>query len=280
MEHRLAALPYRGTYGAPRPTSLAALPLPPGPMPPRDGLRPLKSWRYVGVYGPELMLCAASVRVGPARQSFWAIWDRAARRLHGRTALGRGPVALAYGSVLVDDGGARIALELDEADGVEAVCRSGRSYAWTRKQGGIRARGAVELAGRRIAIDERAVIDDTAGYYQRHTCWRWSAGVGVAADGRELAWNLVDGVNDPTAASERTVWVDGEPREPGPSEFAPDLRRVDRLEFESEAVRERRENLLLVSSAYRQPFGTFRGELAGLELADGWGVMEKHDARW
>ena len=45
-------------------------------MPARHGLRALKAWRYVGVYGPELMICMASVRVGPARQAFWAVWDR------------------------------------------------------------------------------------------------------------------------------------------------------------------------------------------------------------
>jgi hypothetical protein len=46
-------------------------------------------------------------------------------------------------------------------------------------------------------------------------------------------------------------------------------------------VRARRDNLLLVRSDYRQPFGTFSGALPpGLELASGFGVMEWHDARW
>jgi hypothetical protein len=35
-----------------------------------------------------------------------------------------------------------------------------------------------------------------------------------------------------------------------------------------------------VRSSYRQPFGTFSGELAGLELAAGYGVMEAHDVFW
>ena len=34
------------------------LALPPGRMPLLRRGRPLKRWRYVGVYGPELMLCA------------------------------------------------------------------------------------------------------------------------------------------------------------------------------------------------------------------------------
>jgi hypothetical protein len=259
-------------------------------MPARDGLRPLKAWRYVGVYGPELMLCAGAVRIGPARQTFWAIWDREHGRLHERTAvaLGRGPrpVTLTRGHVLIDDGDVRVDLELDECDGIETVCPSGASYAWTRKQGGIGARGTVRLDGQTRMIDALAVIDDTAAYYERHTRWRWSAGVGTAVDGRTLAWNLVSGVNDPPTASERTVWVDGVAIEPAPVVFSPDLTGVrlsegGTLGFCPEAVRERRENLLVIRSSYRQPFGTFEGELVdGIGLAEGYGVMEEHDVFW
>ncbi len=158
---------------------------------------------------------------------------------------------------------------------------AGSSYAWTRKQGGIGARGRVMLDGVPRPLEAQAVIDDTSAYYQRHTSWSWSAGVGTAADGRAVAWNLVSGVNDPAHGSERTVWIDGEPLEPPPCTFAADLTRVDALTFASEAERERRENLLLVRSSYRQPFGTFSGELpGGVRLAEGYGVMEAHDVWW
>lgn len=250
-------------------------------MPSHQGLRPLKAWRYVGVFGPELMLCAASVRIGPARQSFWAIWDRRDGRLYERTRLGASAVELGAGRVLVRDADVEIALELAETSGVEAVCKSGDSYAWTRKQGGIEARGTVAIGGRRTTVVGRAVIDDTAAYYERHTSWRWSAGIGTAQDGRELAWNLVCGVNDPPRGSERTIWIAGEALEPGPVEFAADLSAVGGLSFTAEAVRQRHENLGLIRSRYRQPFGTFGGELLpGIELADGYGVMEQHDVYW
>ena len=40
-------------------------------------------------------------------------------------------------------------------------------------------------------------------------------------------------------------------------------------------------NLLLMRSRYRQPFGTFSGMLpGGIELAQGYGVMEAHDVHW
>jgi Protein of unknown function (DUF2804) len=275
------SLPYRGTFGAPRPAALRGLALPPASMPSHRGLRPLKAWRYVGVFGPELMLCLATVRVGPARQAFWAVWDRNRGRLHQRTTLRSGAVQLERGRARLRDRRIELDLTLEETDGIETVCASGREYAWTRKQGGLRARGTIELGGSRRTVDARAIIDDTAAYYERHTRWRWSAGVGESGEGQALAWNLVSGVNDALTHSERTVWIDGRPAEVGPSAFAADLSGVDGLHFCAEATRERHENLLLVRSSYRQPFGTFSGELpGGVQLAEGYGVMEEHDAWW
>lgn len=277
----MGALPYRGTFGSPRPIALSSVPLPPEPMPSHRGGRPLKSWRYVGAYGEELMLCAGRVRIGRLRQSFWAVWDRAAGRLYERTALGRAGVELATGSLAINDRDLRLHLRLEETTGSESVCESGEHYAWTRKQGGVRAAGTIVLSGAQRRFEARGVIDDTAAYYERHTSWRWSAGVGLARDGRSLAWNLVSGVNDPPSASERTVWIEGEPFEHPPVSFTENLLGVGGLRFAPEATRVRRENLLLIRSAYSQPFGTFSGELPGAgPLAEGYGVMEVHDAVW
>lgn len=292
-----APLPaHRGTFGVIRPAAFDRVPLPPVRMPLWRGSRPLKRWRYVGVYGPQLMLCVGLARVGPGRQSFWAVWDRATRRLRERTRRTGGGVRLGMdrpGRVLVLDDGVEIDLALDEVDGVETIGAAGSrsdAYAWTRKQAGVRARGTVVVDGVARELDALAVIDDSAGYHARHTAWRWCAGVGRAQDGRPLAWNLVSGINDPPRASERTVWIAGEPHEVGPAaRFAEDLSAVATddgvdLRFAAEAVRERRENLLLVRSDYRQPFGTFAGSLPGpagpLPLAEGWGVMERHTATW
>ena len=53
------------------------------------------------------------------------------------------------------------------------------------------------------------------------------------------------------------------------------------LRFTAEAERARRDDLMLFVSDYRQPFGTFAGTLpGGVELAEGYGVMERHDVRW
>ena len=53
------------------------------------------------------------------------------------------------------------------------------------------------------------------------------------------------------------------------------------LRFSEWAERRDRTNLLVMRSYYRQPFGTFEGELSGgLTLAEGYGVMEEHEVWW
>jgi hypothetical protein len=267
-----------------------------------QGSRPLKRWRYVGVFCEELMACAAVVHVGPARQSFWAVLSRPGGPLRERTRflprrgaieLVRGHAELAGGRpaepgrLRVGEDGVALDLLLEEEPGIEALCPHGRGQVWTRKQAGVPARGTLSLdGGPPREIEALAVIDDTAGYHARRTEWRWSAGVGESPDGIPLAWNLVSGVNDPPTGSERAVWVAGEPHEVPPVTFAPDLSRItcedsSELRFRPEAERSRSENLIIVRSEYRAPFGTFAGTLPGeVALARGLGVSEHHRARW
>jgi hypothetical protein len=258
-------------------------------MPTFRGGRPLKRWRYVGVFCDELMLCAAAVRVGPARQTFWAVLTRKDRDLREQTYTlrRRDSVDLSPGRLRVRDGPVQLDLTIEEEAGWETTCPHGREYVWTRKQAGVRAHGTLALdGGRPRAVEALAVVDDTAGYHARVTEWRWAAGVGVDPRGRPLAFNLVEGVNDPLSGSERAVWVGGVPHEAPVVRFASDLTRIEaddgsQLRFAPEAERCRRENLLLVRSDYRAPFGTFSGTLpGGVELAHGLGVVEHHRAHW
>ena len=260
-----------------------------------NGARPLKRWRYVGIFGEQLMACAALVQIGPARQSFWALHLPGELGLRERTRLlpRRGEVVLSEGSaerpgrLAIRDRGVVLELALSEQPGIQARCPHGRSEVWTRKQAGIPALGTLRTDGREpIRVEALAVIDDTAGFHARLTEWRWSAGVGVGVDGAALAWNLVSGINDPPHGSERAVWRDGAPAEVEPVCFADDLSSItgargERLEFHAKAQRSRRDNLVILSSDYRAPFGTFSGVLpGGLELLSGRGVMEHHRARW
>ena len=167
---------------------------------------------------------------------------------------------------------------------IESICPSGSGWGWTRKRAGVPIAGTVEIPGRRWELAGLGVDDESAGYHQRHTSWLWSAGVGESRDGRPVAWNLVEGINDPPERSERAIWVDGEPTEPAPVHFdgtdAVEFGDGARLEFAAESERARNENFLLVRSRYRHRFGSFSGSLGGIDLASGLGVMEQHDAVW
>ena len=249
------------------------------------GGRPLKRWRYVGCFTDDVMLCAADAKIGPLRVSWWAVWDREQRTLAEHTAR-RTPVVRFDGPhVHVDDGPVQIDLEVGSTEAVETISPHGDQYVWTRKQGGVPVRGSVRIGDRRHEIDACGVVDESAGYHARHTAWKWSAGVGVAADGRAVAWNLVTGIHDAPEASERTVWVDGRPHEVGPVRFHAldgiEFGEGGVLSFREEATREQDDDLLIFASSYEQPFGTFSGTLPGVgELRQGFGVMERHDVRW
>ena len=121
----------------------------------------------------------------------------------------------------VRSGRVSIDLELEESGGVEVLSPAGDrgNYIWTRKQAQVPVRGSVQIGDRRHSVDGQAFIDDSAGYHDRHTSWRWSAGNGSTTDGHEVAWNLVDGLHDGAQASERTLWVDGEPQPLGAVSF-------------------------------------------------------------
>jgi hypothetical protein len=251
--------------------------VPPARMAPWLGRRPLKRWRYLGLYSEGLMLCAARVRIGPLPQAFWAVWDGLA--LRERTVFRPGALPLA------DDGVLRCGpVDLRwRPDGEEmtVTSRHGDAYIWTRKQP-VRAEGTVD--GRRVAL--RGLVDDSAGYHARHTAWRWCAGVGEAPGGAALTWNLVAGVHDAETGSERTVWVDGAASEASPATFAADLSAVTGadgsvLAFAERARRARSDDFKVIASDYEQPFGAFSGTLPGGQaVARGWGVMERHDVRW
>ena len=100
------------------------LALPPARMRGWRGTRPLKRWRYVAHYGPELMLCAADARIGPVPQRWWAVAFPDGR-LEGRTTIGRGGVDVSGSRVCVDADDIHIDLTLEESDGVETASPAG-----------------------------------------------------------------------------------------------------------------------------------------------------------
>src|SRR4051794_32467448 len=223
--------------------------LPPRRMPVMQKGRPLKRWRYVGVYRPDVMLCVGDARVAGLPQRWWAVALPDGSLFEGRRGVFVDTRRVSVRGVLD--------LELSRPYGVQVVSPHGRSYVWTLKLAPVHVRGTVTIGCHEFRLDgDDGFVDESAGYHARHTAWRWSAGIGVADDGRPVAWNLVDGVHD-GVASERTVWIEGDPEEVPPQEFAHDLSGVGELRFREWAARESHRNLLIVRNRYRQPFGEF-----------------------
>ena len=256
------SLPWRGPANPP--IEVDRLPL-------FRGLRPLKKWRYLGVYGADVQMCVGIARIGGGYQAFWAVDNRTTGAFRERAAM--------WPIVHFDETSARFdgvdVTYRRAGDPIEVVSMHGKYPIWTRKTP-VRITGTVDG----IDIDSTGLVDESAGHHVRVTRWSWSAGCGTAEDGAALTWNLVDGVHDSPTNSERTLWVDGVPQEVGPVEFAAALSRVGELQFRAETERARHDRLILVDSKYRQPFGTFTGSIAGVTLREGYGVMERHDVRW
>ncbi len=102
------------------------------------GTRPLKRWRYVGVFCEELMACAAVVQVGPARQSFWAVHPRSDVACASARACFRDEVACLNPDACESTTAACGSIStLEEDAGIQALCMHGREQVWTRKQAGV-----------------------------------------------------------------------------------------------------------------------------------------------
>jgi hypothetical protein len=254
--------------------------------------RPRKVWRWQGAFGDQMIVFAAVVRIGPIPARFWGILDRLSGRLVERSSKGspfrRPEVEFRGDDLIIGSDLACANLEFGDAIPIEVFTPAGpgpSAYTWTRKRCGMEVSGEVAVGEPTRSFEGRGVIDESAGYHDRRTSWRWSAGVGESVDGREVAWNLVEGINSSPTHSERTVWLDGLPREVGPVGFE-GLETVvgddgERLAFVAEAQRSRKESVPpLVSSEYRAPLGTFSGTVGGIELRSGIGVMESHEAVW
>ena len=244
------------------------------------------------------MACAALVQVGPARQSLLGAVHargRAPAGAHATAAARRAAAACdaatpgraagrAIGERAARPGSSR------KTPASQARCPHGAGQVWTRKQAGMRAHGTLALDGGAPRVDRGAGGDRR----HRRTTTRarpsggGAPGVGAGADGAALAWNLVSGVNDPpTGQRARGVGRRRAARDAaGAVRRGPERRSAARGRLAA-ALRRRgasagaSENLLLVRSDYRAPFGTFSGTLpGGIALARGLGVMEHHRARW
>jgi hypothetical protein len=136
--------------------------------------------------------------------------------------------------------------------------------------------------------------DWTSGRQDRTTVWRWAAGAGRAADGRQVGLNVSSGMNA-RAEGEDLVWWDGVPV-PLPAHTVRPVSESElhagwelggpgwSLSFHATGVRAKHERLPLLTSRYVHPIGRFTGTLpdpAGvIQEVTLTGVTEDHLAIW
>ena len=177
-------------------------------------------------------------------------------------------------------------LRLGEAEPVEAICPSGRRLGLDPQAG----RGP----GQRHDRGRRAELGGRRRWRRRRVGRLPPAPHQLALVGRcrpaptaqAVAWNLVEGINDPPRA-QRAGDLGGRRRRASraPVELRAASTRIAfaggaRLRFDAESERARSDNLLVFRSRYRHRFGTFSGSLDGIELGEGFGVMEEHEVVW
>jgi Protein of unknown function (DUF2804) len=167
----------------------------------------------------------------------------------------------------------------------------------TAKSGALRAAGTLRIGKREIPLEGGvAGLDVTQGTPARDTAWRWAMACGHLEDGRPVAFNLVEGLNQGPGENENAVWVHGALHPLGRGRFGfgrDDPLGLWRLESETgdftlrfrplHLHREER-NLGLVRSHFWQLQGFFTGTVrAGaevLELNGLAGVAEDQEVHW
>lgn len=158
----------------------------------------------------------------------------------------------------------------------------------TQKETCLAANGTISFDGQTHTFaDADGLLDFSHGVLARETTWRWAIGTGRTRDGTPIGFNVVDGFNE---GRENAVWIGTERRQLESASFEFDRERpIDswrvtagrrlNVELTPEAVRSEHLNLGVVVSKYAQPFGIWRGTVAGrdVELV---GVAETHQAKW
>jgi hypothetical protein len=145
--------------------------------------------------------------------------------------------------------------------------------------------------GRRYDCDPAttfAIFDIHQAHYPRRTYWNWATFVGVDDDG-VVGLNLTRNVVADPAYHENALWLDGELSllEQARFDFSDDERWTvgtidDRVDLTFTAQGERREDIraVVMTSVFRQRFGTFSGRVGDRTIRDAFGLMEDHKSTW
>lgn len=283
-----------------------------------------KRWQYVGIGSREVYVGVAVVDLGWSMTAFAYVFDRLRKRViadwaqdglprlsgwvsdhpvQGAEARFRGPgasLSLRHvpGDVMslkVDTPVMTLHAELSLARCAPFLLAVGRIQGGvahaTQKSSALPVVGWTDVNGERWDLTQAvACLDSSNGLLARDTEWRWAC-----AHSPEVGFNLQQGY---FGAQENVLWLQGRLIPLGAAQFEFDAQRplepwhiwtddglLD-LVFQPEGARSDDRDLLIASSYYVQPVGTFRGTVrcapAGEAVCVGGllGVTEDHRSRW
>ena len=169
-------------------------------------------------------------------------------------------------------------------------------FTFTHKVAGLPVLGDIRLGEFRYSLNpkkDKGVIDFTFGYPARKTEWNWLSMTGVSKCGKNIGVNLVHPILD-TKNHENAFWIDGKRFVTDIAHFEyEDIHKAVRIYTEDGAIdlhftalgmRSQDVDYNILSSKFKQPFGTFRGKITYnnvvYEVDSQPGVVEEHLAIW
>jgi hypothetical protein len=283
-----------------------------------------KRWVYAAVADANVMVGAAVVSLGYAATALVFVLDRRRRKfLMDKSVLGPAPCAsfvddgsgrrsarfeLGRSRIEVGDAGTTVDLagqaglpthvfvqtEDRGAEPIAAVVPIDGGFANATEKRVLGALGEVVAGGQRFVLeDATCALDHTSGFLARHTKWRWALGLGRAASGERVGFNVVEGfVGEPECG----VWIDGRLFPCGEGRFEFDAGRprdawavrttcgsVD-VTFRPDGLHREDKDLYVVRSSFVQPAGEFSGSISAggrtYVVAGLPGVTEHQDVLW
>lgn len=285
-----------------------------------------KRWVFAFAASDDVAIAASVVKTGYAHKAFAYGVDLVGRRLLFQRSVTAPPgiarfvddgprtreASFSFGglSLRVGDAGIAISTRTKALFGDPVVVRCDADLAGATRpisafvpvdDGGVSATEKylapatldVSIAGaRRNPVAASFGVDHSRGLLARHTAWRWGFGVGRAASGEMIGFNVVSGFvgeaecaafawGDVVPLAEADFTVSG-PFATAPAQVKTRCGSLD-VHFSPCAAMSEQVSLGLVRSELVQSVGTFRGRLAvdgvsrDLDLV---GMIEHHDAVW
>ena len=282
-----------------------------------------KRWQYVALSSPEIFCGIAIVDVGWTNTAFVYVFDRALKKqvagysqdgIPGMTAhVGDAPRATSHFCFLsnrityqtlsdgrgyqlhVCCGNLKIDAILDASLSAPPLLAIGPALGGsvhaTQKSPGMPLSGEVLAGGKCYVLDGGIGSSDYSnGLLARETAWRWAS-----AHSLQIGFNLQAGY---FAAQENILWLDGQLIPLSHAHFDYDatnplapwhIYTSDGLldvQFHPEGARCQNKNLLIATSRYIQPIGSFHGWVKAAPgaqarpLTNLVGVTEEHYSRW